>query len=161
MVNTPPIAGNSIWAACREDRYMLDHRHGEQRDSLHRTHSRTTHACTVRRMPWDAFLYGNCAGRLGQRLAANGDCLPFKGAWREVKCSAGRGGLSRGGKGLAKRAAILAQGATRDHNRERAQPWNREKARAKKACADEKTPWRVARVCSTGNRAVHQPTRRP
>jgi hypothetical protein len=36
--NSPPIAGNSIWAAWSEDRFMLDHRRGKL--SPHRTHSR-------------------------------------------------------------------------------------------------------------------------
>ena len=61
QVKAPPIAGNSIWAACSEDRYMLGHRRGEQEHSLpHRTHSRTEHASTVRLAPWDASFYGNC-----------------------------------------------------------------------------------------------------
>jgi hypothetical protein len=46
---------------------MLDHRRESKMFLPHRTHSRTRHACTVRRVPWDACIHGNCRGGTGAK----------------------------------------------------------------------------------------------
>jgi hypothetical protein len=46
---------------------MLDHRHEGKIFLPHRIHSRTRHTCTVRRVPWDAYVYGNWRGGMGAK----------------------------------------------------------------------------------------------